>query len=249
MSLVKKLTAIAISTAVLTPIGVTGAEAKAGAKCPKIGQIRVFGGERHRCTATKKAGKTSNTWVKIASGPAPTTTTTTTTTTPPPVVTTATVDCGPSFDNSRYPRFRLDEMLLKPATQSVFTYLSTERCLVTATWTPSNDPQVNASREIFLCITYHDYFPTNLSMRTNCDFDNPRKMPDSGQFRFGMWKEYEPGMPFYGFVVVTVKGYLDGKRDQEWESPRHLIMYDVDRSLVPSTWTSYYRLNDIRIDG
>jgi len=84
----------------------------------------------------------------------------------------------------------------------------------------------------------------------NCDYDYPQKMPASGQFRFAMWKEHKPGIPIFGFVVVTVKGYLDGKVSPEWESPRHLIMYDVDRSLVPSTWTGdYLPLNDIWMDG
>jgi hypothetical protein len=241
---VKKLLVISALLSAILPIGSPVAEARPGGKCGKVGQVRTFSGEQYRCTASRKGGKALKSWVKVARGRA--TPTTTTTTLPPVVVTAMTVDCGPSFENSKYPRFQLDQLLLKPDTQSVFTYLSTDTCLINTTWTPSADPAVNASREIFLCIEYLDRHPTNQSIRSSCDYDNPTKMPASGQHQFGMWKDYKEGEPLYGFVNVQIKGYLDGKVEPEWTSKRHLIFYDIDPSRLPNPDSFRYgQLNDL----
>jgi hypothetical protein len=244
---IKKLLVISALFSAILPIGSPVAEARPGGKCAKVGQVRTFSGEQYRCTASRKGGKTLNSWVKIAGGRATPTTTTTTTTLPPVVVTEMNVDCGPSFENSKYPRFQLDQLLLKPDTQSVFTYLTTETCLINTTWTPSADPAVNASREIFLCIESLDTYPTNQSMVIRCAYDKPTKMPASGQHQFGMWKDHREGEPLYGFVIVQIKGYLDGKVEPEWTSKRHLIFYDIDPSRLPNPDSFFYgQLNDVR---
>jgi len=238
---IKKLLVIFALFSVILPIGNPVAEARPGGKCAKVGQVRKFSSEQYRCTASRKGGKTLNSWVKVAGGRAIPTTTTI-----PPVVTAMTVECGPSFENSKYPRFQLDQLLLKPATQSAFTYLSTEKCLINATWTPSWNREVNASREIFLCIEYHSSWPNNMSISIECNYDNPTKMPASGTQSFQMWTESSPGEPYYGFVIVQIKGYLDGKTAPEWSSARHLIFYDINQSLMPNPNSfRYWQLNEV----
>lgn len=229
----KKLLIIAAAALFLTPFGESAVDARAGTACTKVGQVRKFGGVSYTCTAGK-GKKARKTWVA--------------TDTVAPAVTTATWNCGSPFTNDRYPQFRLNDLLLKPATQSVFTYLSTPSCTVDVTWTPSSNAKINASREIFLCYDNYSNFPDSSSIERSCNFDYPTKLSPTGEFRWNVPGEHEPGVPLYGFVVAHVRGYVGDAKSPEWESPSHMIMFDVDRSLLPSTWgRQYWMLNNVRL--
>ena len=221
----KKILVIAVATMVLTPLSESLVEARAGTACKKVGQVRKFGGVSYTCTAGK-GKKARKTWV--ANG------------TSTPTVTSATWNCGSPFTNDRYPQFRLNDLLMKPATQSVATYLSTPSCVVDVNWTLSPNAKINASRSIFICYDFQSNWPDSYSiLDRECNFDFPFEMTTERAL-WSIPRESEPGVPYYGFLVAHVRGYLGDATSPAWESPPHLIMFDVDRTLLPDTWGRQY---------
>jgi hypothetical protein len=235
----KLLLVSAVFIATLTPFHSASVEAKAGATCAKVGQIRTFGGVQHVCQVGK-GRKAKNTWVATGKRSTPVAPTTTSTTVP--VVTSATWDCGPTFANSQYPAFRLDDLLLKPKTQSVLTYLKTPTCQVNVQWTPSNDAALNATRNISVCWEVWTDWPNSNSVSIDCT--SAYFIRADGRFALSWWKEYQPDIPYYGFILLKVKGYLGDSATAVWESERHLIMYDIDANSMGSS-TSHARWNAV----
>lgn len=228
----KHLLMSALLVATLTPFHGAIVEAKAGGKCTKVGQVRVFSGVSHVCTA-RKGGKATSIWVAANKVTPSTTSTVPPTTTTVPVVTTATWDCGPSFANSQYPAFRLDELLLKPKTQSVLTYLKTATCQVNVQWTPSSDTAINATRNISVCWEIWSDWPTGRSVNVDCS--SAYFVRSDGRLAVSWWKQYDVNIPYYGFITLTVKGYLGESATAVWESERHLLMYDIDPNAMGSS--------------
>lgn len=229
MSKSNRLIVIAITALFMASFSETVVDARAGGACTKVGQVRKFSGVSYTCTAGK-GKKARKTWMATGS------------TTATPIVTTAAWNCGSSFTNDQYPQFQLDGLLLKPVTQSVVTYLSTPSCTVNVTWTLSNNAKTNASREMFLCWELYESWPDSFSISSQCDFDNP--MTNVKELsRINTFLEAEPGVPYYGFMTAVVKGYVGNSTKPEWESPRHLVMFDIDKS---PRWTGpYERLNKV----
>lgn len=230
----KKLLVIAIVAMLLTPLSESLVDARAGTACKKVGQVRKFGGVSYTCTAGK-GKKARKTWRATGS------------TTATPAVTTATWDCGSSFTNDQYPQFQLDRLLLKPATQSVLTYLATPSCTVDVTWTLSSNAKINASRELFVCWELYETWPDSFSLNVQCDYDNPYTNVKERNL-INIFREAAPGVPYYGFMTAVVKGYVGNSTKPEWESPRHLVMFDIDLSVIPESWSGRYNtLNNVTL--
>lgn len=229
MSKSKKLIIIAIAALFMASFSETVVDARAGTACTKVGQVRKFSGVSYTCTAGK-GKKARKRWRATGS------------TTATPIVTTATWNCGPSFANDQYPQFQLDRLLLKPVTQSVLTYLSTPSCTVNVIWTRSDNAKTNASRELFLCWELYESWPDSFSISSDCNFDNPYTNLKENNL-INIFLDAAPGVPYYGFMIAVVNGYVGNSTTPEWESPRHLVMFDIDKS--PRWSGPYERLNKV----
>lgn len=234
MSKSKKLIVIAIAALFMASFSETVVDARAGTACAKVGQVRKFSGVSYTCTAGK-GKKARKRWRATGS------------TTATPAVTTANWNCGPSFANDQYPQFQLDRLLLKPVTQSVLTYLSTPSCTIDVTWTLSSNKNINASRELFLCWETQRTWPDSFSFSSDCNFDNPYTNLKENNL-INIFLDAEPGVPYYGFMTAVVKGYVGNSTTAEWESPRHLVMFDIDMSINLDSWSGRYsRLNNVTL--
>lgn len=234
MSKSTKLIIIAITALFLATFSETVVDARAGTPCTKVGQVRKFGGVSYTCTAGK-GKKARKTWRATGS------------TTATPIVTTAAWNCGSSFTNDQYPQFQLDRLPLKPVTQSVLTYLSTPSCTVDVTWTLSSNEKINASRELFVCWEVHSTWPDSFSLNVQCDYDNPYTNVKENSL-INIFRDARPGVPYYGFMTAVVKGYVGNSTKPEWESPRHLVMFDIDQSVIPDSWSgTYSQLNNVTL--
>jgi len=226
----KKFLIIATAALFLTPFGESVVDARAGADCTKVGQIRKFGGVSYTCTAGK-GKKKRKTWV--ATG------------TSTPAVTTATWNCGSPFTNDRYPDFQLDKLYLKPATQSAFTYRKDSTCQLNVEWTPSSDRKLNKERNVSVCSTGWDLWPDDPTTVIRCS--DPYYLPSNGRLTIKGGERYDENTPYYGFLTYTVKGYIGDTSTAVWESPWHLAFYDIDLTLMPPGSFNYSRLNGVRL--
>lgn len=225
----KKFLIIATAALFLTPFGESVVDARAGADCTKVGQIRKFGGVSYTCTPGKgKKGR--KTWV--ATG------------TSTPAVTTATWNCGSPFTNDRYPVFQLDKLWLKPATQSAFTYRKDSICRVDVEWTPSSDRKLNEERNVSVCSTGWHLWPDDPTTFIRCS--DPYYLPSNGRLTINWWKGFDENTPYYGFYTYIVKGYIGDTNTAVWESPWHLAFYDIDGTLMPYGRFNYGQLNGVK---
>ena len=225
----KKILVIAVAAMVLTPLSESLVEARAGTACKKVGQVRKFGGVSYTCTAGK-GKKARKTWVANDSST--------------PTVTSATWNCGSPFTNDRFPDFQLDNLYLKPATQSAFTYKKDSTCEVDVQWTPGSDPKANRERNVSVCSTEWQGWPSSLTLSVSCS--EPYYLPSDGKLNIRWWTVEETDVPFYGFMTYSVKGYLGETTSAVWASPEHLAFYDIDLSLLPGEF-SYQPLNGVRL--
>lgn len=224
-----KVIIIAVMALFLASFSETVVEARAGATCNKVGQVRKFGGVSYTCTAGK-GKKARKTWVATGS------------TTATPVVTTATWNCGSSFTNDQYPQFRLNDLYLKPATQTLFMYPKDSSCQVDVQWTPSSDRTVNKLRNVSVCWTEWEGWPSTLTLRTSCS--EPYYLPSDGRLTINWWTEQGTDLPFYGFWTYSVKGYIGENATSVWASPQHLAFYDIDVTSLPASF-NYQPLNGV----
>jgi len=226
----KKFLIIATAALFLTPFGESVVDARAGADCTKVGQIRKFGGVSYTCTPGKgKKGR--KTWV--ATG------------TSTPAVTTATWNCGSPFTNDRYPVFQLDKLWLKPATQSAFSYQKDSICRVDVEWTPSSDRKLNKERNVSVCAMEWPDWPDVSTTVTRCS--DAYYLPSNGRLNTKIpTQRSDENIPYYGFVMYTVKGYIGDTATAVWESPWHLAFFDIDLTLMPTEF-NYGRLNGVRL--
>ena len=219
MKLVNKTVVISTVLAILFSLGGTSVHAKAGAKCPKAGQTRTIKGVSYICTAkasVKKGAKATAVWVASTS---------TTSTTIPEIDTYAVAYlCGETFENSRYPEFGLDKLLVKPSSQSLFISGKTSGCYIGVSWTPSNKPEVNSLRNISMCFKDFKTWPIN-TITVSCDSAIYLKADGSASSTLVTSSD---GFPFFGFRLVSISGYLGNSSTPVWKSAEHLLMFDFD---------------------
>ena len=219
MKLVNKTVVISTVLAILFSLGGTSVHAKAGAKCAKAGQTRTIKGVSYICTAkasVKKGAKATAVWVASTS---------TTSTTIPEIDTYAVAYlCGETFENSRYPEFGLDKLLVKPSSQSLFISGKTSGCYIGVSWTPSNKPEVNSLRNISMCFKDFKTWPIN-TITVSCDSAIYLKADGSASSTLVTSSD---GFPFFGFRLVSISGYLGNSSTPVWKSAEHLLMFDFD---------------------
>ena len=232
MKLVNKTVVISTVLAILFSLGGTSVHAKAGAKCAKAGQTRTIKGVSYICTAkasVKKGAKATAVWVASTS---------TTSTTIPEIDTYAVAYlCGETFENSRYPEFGLDKLLVKPSSQSLFISGKTSGCYIGVSWTPSNKPEVNSLRNISMCFKDFKTWPIN-TITVSCDSAIYLKADGSASSTLVTSSD---GFPFFGFRLVSISGYLGNSSTPVWKSAEHLLMFDFDCRTC-----SYVLLNSVQ---
>lgn len=212
MKLGKNLVGLLTVLAMLFSFGPTSADAKAGAKCPNVGQTRMFKGVLHTCLANKSGKKTTNIWVLTLVQEAEKN------------IVAVGHNCGATFENSQYPEFQLDKTLLKPATQSLFFSGKTIDCQMKVSWTPSKSSAINTQRNVSLCLYEFPDWPESQTISVSCDFAG--YLDASGTVLVEMSKP--KAYPYFGFIVYDVKGYLGDTTEFVWKSALHLVMYDFD---------------------
>lgn len=229
--MLKKLAAMSLVMLLGLSISPGSVDALAGKKCPKIGAKRTVKGVKYVCTKGK--GRTG-TW--LAS----------TATTTVPVVTIASWACGDTFTDDQFPAWRLSELPLKTLTRGRILYPKTTNCLVNVEWTPSSDSAVNKTRNVSICWQTWGDWPIAANIEVGCS--DPYYLPTDGKLAISMWTEYSPNLPYYGFYIFYVSGYVGETAKSSWDSPYHLAFYDIDRPSLPVDFSHYIRLNSINYE-
>jgi hypothetical protein len=224
MSRIIRILTVATLTLGAISLGESALQAKAGATCSKVGALKTFGGVTYTCQTKKK----KKIWVA------------TTTVIP---ITTASWDCGPTFSNTQFPAFALDRLLLKPASQSVFTYQETQKCQVSIEWTPGSNAATNRQRNVSVCWDNWYDWPDANTVEIECS--RGYDMPANGRLTLNWWINHKENVPLFGFYMFYVNGYLGESTTAEWKSPRHLVMYNINTGNMPEDF-SYYRVNGVR---
>lgn len=212
MKLGKNLVGLLTVLAMLFSFGPTSADAKAGAKCPKVGQTRKFKGVLYTCLANKSGKKTTNIWVLTLVQEAEKN------------IVAVGHNCGAAFENSQYPEFQLDK-LSSVSTQSLFFFGKTIDCQMKVSWTPSKSSAINTQRNVSLCFYEFPKWPES-QIVINIGCDNAVYLDASGTVLVEMDKP--TSNPYFGFIVYEVKGYLGDTVEPVWNSALHLVMYDFD---------------------